>query len=218
MINHRLIKWILLSIRKELNSNAAFFIKHKIFSAFILMAITGMFFIFSFFHTLKRFSWEEEVLLSTGETIVVERYAALSGYSYFGGGSGVYIHHTKLKVIKGSEESYPTEWDYNEVPLIFDKDPDNGQWFIISTWYSSHHNNASRNVKQHEYRYINDEWIPIKELSRKFIDNRMPANLISRVKFSGEEYLTIELKKERLKWGLSKDRCVTNQPTIRNGC
>lgn len=79
--------------------------------------------------------WKEEVLLASGQTIVVKRTAKGETLFELGGPGGWRSTVMTLEVINPKSPANPPLWSERWVPMIFDVDPDTGQWFVIATFY-----------------------------------------------------------------------------------
>lgn len=198
--------------------------KHKVFSFFVLTIVAVYWYVD--WDGENRFSWKEEVAFSTGEVVWVKRTAHFRKGAPIGGPGYTKVKNMTLNIISALPDK-PKEWNFSFLPVVFDRDPDSGQWFVIATWYAS---SGSGRVVQLglprpkyeyvEFRYEKNEWVPY-PVSMKYLEQRLPANMLVRVRYSGESNLSLKKKKER--WlkrprGAPGYRCVTTKPFSRGGC
>ncbi|MBO9493051.1 hypothetical protein J7438_02950 [Thalassotalea sp. G20_0] len=198
--------------------------KHKVFSFFVLTIVAVYWYVD--WDGENRFSWKEEVALSTGEVVWVKRTAYLRKGAPIGGPGYTKVKNMTLSIIDSNTPDKPKEWNFDFAPIVFDRDPDSGQWFVIATWYTT---DGPRRVtllglprpeyKYIEFRYEKNEWVPY-PVSMKFIEQRIPANMLAAVNYGGEGSWYLKKKKER--WlkrrGWPAYRCITNKPYSRGGC
>ncbi|KEQ17956.1 hypothetical protein [Endozoicomonas numazuensis] len=199
--------------------------KHKVFSFFVLTIVAVYWYVD--WDGENRFSWKEEVALSTGEVVWVKRAAYFKKGGQIAGPGFIEVKNMTLSIIGDDISDKPKEWSSSFLPVVFDKNPETGQWFVIATWYTT---DGPRRVtllglpdpkyKYIEFRYELGEWVPY-PISMKYIEQRTSPNMLVRVRYSGERNLSLKKKKER--WlkrprGAPKYRCVTDKPYSRGGC
>lgn len=119
----------------------------------------------------KRHVWKEEVKLQSGELLTVQRDVQFKFYQPAGGGGGTDILESSLEIISPVRTDWPARWDHPPfLPLIFDRDSDNQEWFVVATfstctaWYDL----GKPKLPYTEFRFRNFKWIQ-QPLSDKFI-------------------------------------------------
>ncbi len=151
--------------------------------------------------------WEEQVHLQSNETIVISRTATMKSNWIAGGGGGSKNRGMTLKVIEPTRPDNPKEWSDHSVPILLDRDPDNGEWFIVATFYhcSEWYELGRPALPYIEYRYRGGSWVR-QPLSAKWIGreiNVMPIDLSDR-----------ELLKEKPVLSTERKRLALSDPTI----
>lgn len=164
----------------------------------------------------KNHRWKEEVQLSTGEVIWVKRTAQLVKQGdAFGGPRGfTWTRGMTVEVIGDTSFEKPPLWSDDFYPLVFDIDPDNGEWVVIATFNSGDKSSRLENPRLPylEYRLENGKWIS-GGVSTKFIDAKTPANLLGWINYRegesnmnlAEKYVAISVRND------SAWRCVTER-------
>jgi hypothetical protein len=121
--------------------------------------------------------WSEAVTLASGEVVSVERHVVMIHERAFGGGfSSAPVYLTSS--IRGDQASDAIPlWDAPLVPILIDKDPENGEWIIVasidgcSMWLR----NGMPKPPYWAFRLRDEEWfwdsVPSRFLNR-------PANLL----------------------------------------
>lgn len=151
--------------------------------------------------------WKEKVDLHNNETIIVERTATMKSNWIAGGGGGSINRGMTLKVIQPARPDNPGMWSDHFVPILLDRDPDNGEWFIVATffhcdeWYEL----GRPPLPYTEYRFRGGSWVR-QPLSAKWIGrevNVLPADLSDR-----------ELLKEKPVLSTEQKRLVQSRPMI----
>ena len=143
--------------------------------------------------------WKEQVKLQSGEIIVVDRTAKFSENWVAGGGGGSINRGMTLQVALPSKPDNPGVWDARFVPIIFDRDPDSHEWFVVATFFhcDSWYELGRPKLPYTEYRFRNGRWIQ-QPLTQKWIgrnSNVLPADPSSRAAIDGSKpTLTIERK------------------------
>lgn len=138
-------------------------------------------------------SWKEEVKLSSGEVITVQRTAKTKAFGEIGGPGGWENEGMSVKVIHPKLPDNPPEWNFPFVPLVFDRDSQTKQWFMVATFYScqSWYALGRPKLPYTEYRVINGQWVQ-QALTDSLIGR--PANMLTRIHSSGEPDHTLASK------------------------
>lgn len=139
-------------------------------------------------------SWKEEVKLSSGEIITVARTAKTKAFGEIAGPGGWENEGMSVKVIlpEKSPEN-PPEWNFPFVPLVFDRDAQTKQWFMVATFYSceSWYALGKPKLPYTEYRVVNGQWVQ-QALTSSLIGRQ--ANMLTSIRSSGEPDHTIASK------------------------
>lgn len=84
----------------------------------------------------KKLTWTEEVKLQSGEVFNTRRQALAQPFGQIGGPGGWENEGMTVEIISPRKPDYPGTWNAKFVPLVFDRDPDTNEWFIVATFYS----------------------------------------------------------------------------------
>ena len=138
-------------------------------------------------------SWTEEVLLANAEVIVVKRSAKTKAFGEIGGPGGWENEGMTVEIVKPLLADKPPIWDFPYVPMIFDRDAETKQWFMVATFYSceSWYELVRPRLPYIEFQVENGSWIK-RPLSPLLIG--MHANLLTSIHSSGEQDHTIATK------------------------
>jgi hypothetical protein len=173
--------------------------------------------------------WEEEVKISNGDVIVVERYAHFFRYSSISLYSDYETKKMSLEIVSPDVDSPPSIWEGPFIPIVFDKDIEDGEWYIIATWRSTagRHKAGTKNgliysapfpkTNYIEFRFKNGEWVK-QFLQDKYLEKRTPANLFGQVEYSGQSNLSISKKEKIIPNIRVYMQCVTDKPFSNDGC
>jgi hypothetical protein len=78
-------------------------------------------------------TWIEPVKLASGETVMIKRHVVMWHERAFGGGfSSAPVYENSRVELSPSTSAFPI-WDAPFVPVVFDKDPANGEWIIVAS-------------------------------------------------------------------------------------
>lgn len=149
-----------------------------------------------------RIAWNEEVLLQSGERLMTHRTAITRPFGEIGGPGGWENKGMTLEITAPAKPDNPKRWRAKFVPLLFDRDPDNAEWFIVATFVSctSWYELGRPGLPYTEFRYRNGQWVQ-QRLSDKFIGRE--GNMFTDISSRGEPDHTVEDKQGRM-----------NDPTI----
>lgn len=138
-------------------------------------------------------SWKEEVLLRNAEVIVVKRTAKTKAFGEVGGPGGWENEGMTVEIVKPPLSDTPPVWNFPYVPLIFDRDPEANQWFMVATFDSceSWYELGRPRLPYVEFRVENGAWIK-RPLSPTLIGRR--TNMLTSIHSSGEPDHTIATK------------------------
>ncbi|WP_316153668.1 hypothetical protein [Cupriavidus sp. BIC8F] len=151
--------------------------------------------------------WKEQVDLHNHETIIVARTATMKSNWIAGGGGGSINKRMTLEVVRPARQDNPGVWSDHYVPILLDRDPDNGEWFLVATFYhcTEWYELGRPALPYTEYRFRGGSWVR-QPLSAKWIDrevNVLPADLSNRELLNEKPVLSTEQK-----------RLVQSRPTI----
>lgn len=130
-------------------------------------------------------SWKEEVKLSSGELIVVQRTAKTKAFGEVAGPGGWENEGMTVELVSQSADRNPPVWNFPFVPLLMDRDPTSGQWFIVATFYScvSWYALERPKLPYTEYRVVGGQWVQ-QALTPNLIGRS--ANMLTSIRSSGE--------------------------------
>lgn len=121
----------------------------------------------------KESTWKEAVQLQSGEVLSVQRTISFKEYQPIGGGGGgSETTVSSLEVLSPVHADTPKRWSQPPLlPMVFDRDPDTNEWFIVATFYmcQTWHELGRPLPPYVEFRYRNGQWVR-QPLSEKFID------------------------------------------------
>lgn len=144
----------------------------------------------------KQLMWSEEVQLQDGDILVIRRTALAQPFRQIGGTGGWENEGMTVEIASPVDADNPGIWTGKFVPLIFDRDPDTKEWFLVATFYSctSWYDLGRPKLPYTEFRYRNHQWLQ-QSLSDKFIGRE--ANMFTGMRSSGESDLTLISKQQR---------------------
>jgi hypothetical protein len=142
-------------------------------------------------------SWKEEIQLLDGRIILVKRTAHGKPLGEIGGPGGWEPSEMTLEIDDPAIADKPPEWRFRYVPMLFDYDAINHEWFIVATfvtctpWYDL----GRPKLPYIEYRTRQGKW-EVVPLDTALIGRK--ANLLTGVRSGGEPSLIrLEDKKDR---------------------
>ena len=161
--------------------------KHRLMCAVAALAALLIF----FFN--RPIEWKEEVQLQSGEIILVKRTAKTKAFGEIGGPGGWENEGMTVEVVKPLNSENPPKWEFPFVPLVFDRDTNTKQWFMVATFYSCQSWVALGKpaLPYTEYRVINGKWVQ-QALSKELIGRQ--ANMLTSIRSSGEPDHTLRSK------------------------
>lgn len=142
--------------------------------------------------------WKEEVRLQSGEMIIVKRTAKFKANNIAGGGGGSFNDGMTVEIIQPQLPDKPGLWSARFVPLIFDRDPESKEWFVVATFFhcDSWYELGRPKLPYTEYRFRGGRWIQ-QPLSPKWmgrITNILPADASDKKRLSPKEPLSVAEK------------------------
>lgn len=142
----------------------------------------------------SKLQWEEEVQLASGEVLVVQRVVkGVSPMGEVGGPGGWDSEGMTVAVISPEHADNPPVWEGPFVPLLFDRDAQTGQWFMVATFYSceSWYALGKPKLPYTEYRLKEGRWQQ-QSLTPSLIGRK--ANMLTNIHSTGEENHTLASK------------------------
>lgn len=168
----------------------------------------------------RRMHFTEDVQLADGKVIKVDRRVSAAPLGEIGGPGGWESKYMSLEIIEPKRPENPPKWESTAglVPILFDKDPDNGEWTLLATFYTCDAWYALGRPKlpYAEFRARAAQWQKV-DLSTKWAGR--PANVMTHISSGGEpEFIGLPTKRARLSDGLiaRKYRLIVDRWTT--GC
>ena len=160
-------------------------------STFLLVtAGLGIAAVLYFFVFNRGFHFVEEVELANKEIIEIDRTVKAKPLGEIGGPGGWEPVYMSLAIAKPKRPDNPPMWETTAglVPILFDRDPDNGEWTLLATFYMCEPWYALGRPKlpYAEFRVRNGQWQRV-DLSNKWIGRA--ANVLTSISSKGEPAL-----------------------------
>lgn len=149
-------------------------------------------------HFANRHHWKEEVQLQNGELLTVDRSIQFEFDRPIGGVGGSDVIESTLEISSPNRKDSPPQWRHPPfLPLVFDRDPDNNEWFIVATFYmcTDWYSLGRPKLPYTEFRYRNGTWIQL-PLSEKLI-GREGNILVPNGRDAGPDY-SLQMKRDKL--------------------
>jgi hypothetical protein len=148
----------------------------------------------------RRIHFTEEVQLADGEVIKVDRRVAAAPLGEIGGPGGWESKYMSLEIIEPMRPENPPKWESTAglVPVLFDKDADDGEWALLATFYTCEAWYALGRPKLPyvEFRARAAQWQKV-ELSAQW--SGRPTNVLTHISSGGEpEFIGLPAKRERM--------------------
>lgn len=131
--------------------------------------------------------WEEDVELASEQVILVKRTAQGDKLGEIGGTGGWDVTRMSIEIIEPKLPTNPPVWSEPWVPMVFDRDPDTGEWFVIATFYVCRNWNPDRQPMSPylQFQVHQGRWERV-PLDPKLIGRE--ANMLVGVRSGGEPY------------------------------
>jgi len=86
----------------------------------------------------KQLKFREEVQLKSGEIIEVERKLRMHAFGEIGGPGGADAVWNSMVIVDSAVQKNIPEWrsEAGLVPMLLDRDPLTGEWFVVATFFS----------------------------------------------------------------------------------
>ena len=130
------------------------FIKRRPFFTLFILFLLWMLHIYIYAGKLH---FKEEIQLSSGEMIVVDRRFILSSMGGIGGTGGWESNFNSMEIIKPKHKDNPAIWQTEEelIPVLMDRDPKTKEWFVLSSTFSCA---QIRKMGKPKAPYVEDRW------------------------------------------------------------
>jgi hypothetical protein len=143
--------------------------------------------------------FKEEVLLSSGEIIEIDRTIKTQSLGEIGGSGGWESALNRFVISSPTRPGNPPIWqsEIGLIPMVFDRDPDSGVWFVVATFYTCEAWYALGRPKlpYAEFRMHDGQWRKM-PLEPKLVGRE--ANVMTGVRSGGEpKLLTLAEKRVR---------------------
>lgn len=114
------------------NSQAPKAIKNRPLAIIIFVVLLCSVAYYFFIGQYLRF--KENIELENGETIVVDRKLKTNAYGEVAGPGGWEVRFNSMVIVQPENSQNPPIWETEEelLPVIFDRDPKNNEWFVVS--------------------------------------------------------------------------------------
>jgi hypothetical protein len=144
----------------------------------------------------RQLEWTEDVRLQSGQTITLRRTSTLEGNHIAGGGGGSFNRGMTIEIAEPRKADNPALWNTLYVPILFDRDTENGEWFVVATFFhcDSWVDLGRPKLPYTEFRFRNGQWVQ-QALSQQWIGR--PANVLSSNRLK-DKHISIERQKEIL--------------------
>lgn len=130
--------------------------------------------------------WKEEIKLSDGRIIVVERFESFDVTRPMGDPGSAFVAESRIRIVAPPELAYVPELTLRQRPVILDYDVSNGVWFAIGVndracgpeALRAGHMNSKGTINLHpnfEYRLIDGLWQSV-DIGPERLG--LPANLL----------------------------------------
>jgi len=142
-------------------------------------------------------AWKEEVLLASGQKIVVKRTAEGNKLGEIGGTGGWSASRMTIEIVDPKLPTNPPIWSEPWVPMVFDHDPDTKEWFVVATFYMCEdwYSLGRPPLPYLQFRAHDGKWEQV-PLDPKLYGRK--ANMLTGPKSGGERGLvTLDNKKMR---------------------
>ena len=160
--------------------------------------------------------WQEEIRLSSGETLWLER--TLDGvHTRPLGDPGVHFHLTRasLQFIPTGQVATPSPWQSSLMPVQVNRDPQNNEWYVLALWLDGAGSCAGNPCDKplfREFRFRDGRWQPQTTIDPRWLAQRLPHNLLALTDALGPDRLPLATKaailaENQRRW--SPYRCIT---------
>jgi hypothetical protein len=146
----------------------------------------------------REMNFVEDVQLATGATIQVDRSIRGKALGEVGGPGGWEPTYMSLEITSLATVDKPPKWESvtGLLPILFDRDPTNGEWALLATFYTCEpwYQLGRPKLPYAEFRVRNGQWQRV-DLSSQWLGR--DANVFTGMKLSGEPKLLAIAEKKR---------------------
>jgi hypothetical protein len=139
------------------------------------------------YDTDKAFGFREEVQLSSGEIVEIDRHMVMRPLGEVGGPGGGETLESGFSILVPNEAEKIPSWKSSEglIPMVLDRDPRNNEWFVVSTYFTCAvwERVGKPAVPYIEFRLKGGIWKKV-PLERELIGRRQ--NVLLRISIKGE--------------------------------
>lgn len=165
---------------------------------FLLVFFIGTGCYFYFFDSDIRF--REQIKLSSGEVVLVDRLFETASFGELGGPGGWDAKFNSMVIVEPTDTGVPPIWksEMGLIPILFDKDTKTKDWYLVATFYSCEawYQLGRPKLPYAEFRLRSDVWQAV-PLTLSLIGRK--ANVLTTIKNKKELSLhTLETKRQRM--------------------
>lgn len=140
--------------------------------------------------------FKEEIKLSSGEVIVVDRKFVTASLGEIGGPGGWDAKYNSFEMVKPDRPDNPPIWEskIGLIPVLFDRDPKTNEWILVTSFFmcSAWESIGKPKHPYAEFRVKNGQWHQV-ALSPDLIGRA--TNIYVHMRSTGEFWLVnVELK------------------------
>ena len=163
------------------------------------LIILGVFLIF-FFRNHSSLHFSEEVLLTSGEVLIVERKFQTKALGELAGPGGWTAEFNSFVIIEPTRADNPTIWqsEIGLIPILFDQEKESKEWYLVATFYmcETWRKIGKPNLAYVEFRFRDGQWRQT-EFSLDHIGRN--ANVLTRISNLNEfSHHSLKTKSERM--------------------
>lgn len=140
--------------------------------------------------------FKEEIKLSNGEVIIVDRKFITTPLGEIGGSGGWDAKYNSFEIVSPDRSDNPPIWESKSglIPVLFDRDPTTNEWFLVASFFmcSAWEQIGKPKYPYAEFRVINGQWQQISLSPNHFGKS---TNIYTSMRSDGEFWrVTIEYK------------------------
>ena len=160
------------------------------------IVLGGIALLFTYLAMDKRINFEEEVGLADGQVIIIERHFRAKPLGEIGGPGGWRPTYASFEIRRPSSANNPPKWESDRglIPMLFDRDPATGEWFVVATFFmcEAWYDIGRPKLPYAEFRARNGAWQRV-DLTPSHIGRKQ--NVFTGMKYSGEPALLTRAEK-----------------------
>jgi hypothetical protein len=148
----------------------------------------------------KHLQFTEQVLLASGEVLIVNRDVKSSPLGEIGGPGGWEAKYMSLEIVGPKNSDNPPRWESEAglVPIVFDRDPVTKEWTLLATFYTcdAWYGLGKPKLPYAEFHTQGGSW-QRRELSPQWIGHT--ANLLTSINSGGEpKLISLAIKQQKM--------------------